>query len=46
MMSTSNHILSDRVDIILLEFESKQKYENKYDINDIHPYSIRFHTYH
>jgi len=44
-MSTSNHILSDMIDIIRIP-ESDQKYKNKYDIGDIRPYPIRFHPMH
>ena len=42
-MSTSNCILSDRVDIIRIQIRIRPKYENKYDIGDIRPYPIRFH---
>jgi hypothetical protein len=43
MMSISNHILFGVVTLSV--FESRQKYKNKYNINDIRPYPIHFHPY-
>jgi len=45
MMSTSNRILSDMIDIIRIRIQTDQKYENKYDTGDIRPYPVRFHRY-
>jgi hypothetical protein len=45
MMSISNRILSGIFILSVFESESGHKYENKYDISDIRPYSIRFHPY-
>jgi hypothetical protein len=39
MMSISNRILSDIFILSVFESESGHKYENKYDISDIRPYS-------
>jgi len=40
MMSTSNRILFDMVDIIRIRIEFDQKYENKYDIGDVRIQSV------
>ena len=42
MMSTSNPILSDMVDVIRIRIRIRQKYKNKYDISVMCPYPIRF----
>jgi len=45
MMSTSNRTYPAWLTLSLLESESDQKYENKYDIIDIYLYPIRFYAY-
>jgi len=43
MMSTSNYILSDIIDIVRIRIRIRSKIKDKYNIGDIRPYPIRFH---
>jgi hypothetical protein len=45
IISTSNRILSDIINIIYIKSKSNQKYKNKYDIDNIRSYPICFYDY-